>query len=278
MKTFMRLSAIAMMIALAANFGFGQTAPADSKPAAASHEGYEAEVIHVKTLTGDSFNRLATILNVFDAHIRADESLRTIVVYAPKDVVAQMRHVVEELDTPGSEAAIGRNVEMTLTFLLCSTKASATAKTLPVDVEPVAKQLRASTQYKDIQFWDVVPLRLQEGKETTEDMVMPSIDSITGGAGQPTLLTIRIVPDAATRKGQNWSVRFSKMTLNFRIPIATGTFTGSDGKPQTQFSFQSLGLQTAGDFLEGQKTVLGKVSGGENDTAIFAVISLKVLD
>jgi hypothetical protein len=37
-------------------------------------------------------------------------------------------------------------------------------------------------------------------------------------------------------------------------------------------------LNTSGDFMEGQKTVLGKVSGTEVDTAIFVVITFKVLD
>jgi hypothetical protein len=38
-----------------------------------------------------------------------------------------------------------------------------------------------------------------------------------------------------------------------------------------------LGLNTAGDFMEGQKTVLGRVSG-DDENSIFFVISLKVLD
>ena len=39
-----------------------------------------------------------------------------------------------------------------------------------------------------------------------------------------------------------------------------------------------VGLNTAGDFMEGQKTVLGKVSGIDDESAVFVVISLKVLD
>jgi hypothetical protein len=39
-----------------------------------------------------------------------------------------------------------------------------------------------------------------------------------------------------------------------------------------------IDLQTAGDFKEGQKTVLGKISGVDDESAIFVVISLKVLD
>ena len=39
-----------------------------------------------------------------------------------------------------------------------------------------------------------------------------------------------------------------------------------------------VGPNTAGDFMEGQKTVLGKVSGIDDESAVFAVIALKVLD
>jgi hypothetical protein len=42
--------------------------------------------------------------------------------------------------------------------------------------------------------------------------------------------------------------------------------------------FVDFGLTTSGDFMEGQKTVIGKVSGMDEDAAIFVVIALKVLD
>jgi hypothetical protein len=262
----MRLRAAALILALAATLTYGQTPASEAKP----QEALQAEVIHVTTLTGDAFDRLVNMLGVFKASIRADTQLRTIVVYAPKDVVAQMRRIVAELDTPGSDAAIGRNIEMTLTLLRCSQKPSSDTK-LPADMEPVAKQLRAATQYKDIQLWDTIPLRLQEGKDTTETMQLPSP---TGTVNQPTTLSLWFNPEAATLKGNKWSVRFRRASMDFSIPIVTGTF--KDGSAP-QYSFQKVGLNTAGDFLEGQKTVLGKISGGDSDTTIFAVISLKVL-
>ena len=58
------------------------------------------------------------------------------------------------------------------------------------------------------------------------------------------------------------------------MPYATGSF-GSE--TPSQYSFMDLGLDTAGDFMEGQKTVLGRVSG-DDENSIFVVISLKVLD
>jgi hypothetical protein len=149
-----------------------------------------------------------------------------------------------------------------MTLLRCSTKEGSGAK-LPADVEPVAKQLRAATQYKDIEVWDVIPLRLQEGRETTQNMTLPT------GTDHPAILEMRIRPEGASRRNDKWSVRFNTLNLSFRVPVVTG---------KDNFIYQPLGLNTSGDFVEGQKTVLGKVSGLDNDSAIFVVISLKVLE
>src|SRR5580692_1027992 len=104
----MRLS----ILFIAAGLAFAQDKPAEPKADASADtvrkEPWEAEIIPVKTLTGDSFDRLMNLLSVFGAQVRGSATLRTIVVYAPKDVVAQMRRVVEQLDQPGSEAAVGK--------------------------------------------------------------------------------------------------------------------------------------------------------------------------
>jgi hypothetical protein len=223
---------------------------------------YDAVIIPVKTLTGDSFDRLVKLLQVFQVRMQSDDKLRTIVVYAPRDVVDKMRKVVAELDTPGSEAAIGRNIEMTLTFLRASTKASATQSVLPADMEAVAKQLRASTQYKDIELWDTLPLHLQEGRDTTETLRLPG--GVPPAGFGPATGSLMIHPEGVTRKDQGRYVRFTKLSIDFNMPTSTGPMR--------------VGMQTSGDFMEGQKTVLGKVSGADDDTSIFVVISLKVLD
>jgi hypothetical protein len=65
-------------------------------------------------------------------------------------------------------------------------------------------------------------------------------------------------------------VRFARVDLGFRISYLTGAGANT--------SVFDVGLNTSGDFQEGQKTVLGKVSGVEDGDAILAVIGLKVLD
>jgi hypothetical protein len=238
--------------------------------------GFESAIIHVKTLDGDSFSRLVELLRVFSANIKGDEHLRTIVAYGRPDVVAQVRHVVEEMDRPGSEATLGHNMEMTLTFLRCSTKAPATPEVLPADLESLARQLRSVTQYKDVALWEVIPLHLQEGKETTETLGLPRVAQTPGPPSpMPPTVSLWIQPDSVYRKDQTRYVRFRTMRVNIKIPfyvISPGTASGG------QWNYTDVSLNTAGDFAEGQKTVLGKLSGLDDESAIFIVVTLKVLD
>lgn len=271
----MHVLRIVMPVVLAAGALYGQNQPG----LATSTPDYDAVIIPVKTLTGDSFDRLVKLLTVFNAHMQSDDKLRTIVVYAPRDVVDKMRKVVAELDQPGSEAAIGRNIDMTLTFLKCSTKASAQPSALPADMEAVAKQLRSATQYKDVQLWDTLPLHLQEGKETQESLRMPSGAFNAPGFNATGQINVR--PEGVTRKDQGRYVRFSSFRIGFKIPYAVNPPTNladPNVRVNIQYSYMDVGLTTSGDFMEGQKTVLGKVSGVDDETAIFVVISLKVLD
>ena len=263
---------LAIMLAPVLMLGLlrGQDTPA---PAGAQSERLETAIIHVKSLDENSFDRLFRLLKVFDAKMSADNQLRTIVVYGRPNEVAQIRHAIEELDRPGSEATFGRNVEMTLTFLRCSAKAPAMPAALPADLESVAKQLRSATQYKDIALWEVLPLHLQEGKITKETLRLPRVgDSPDLHSPEPPTASISIRPDAVYRKDQTRYVRFDALNVNIKVPYYTGNSNNG------QWNFSNVNLETTGDFAEGQKTVLGKLSGLDDESAIFIVFSLKVLD
>lgn len=255
----MRLS----IILLAAGLVFAQDKPGENVQPLVS------EAIPVKTLTGDSFNRLLGLLSVFqNAQVQGDKDLRTIVVYAPRDVVDQMRRVVEQLDRPGSEAAIGTNIDMTLTLLRCTATPAATPAPLPPDMDSVARQLRNAASCKNVELWDALPLRLQEGKDAHQDLVMPGTQGDLATTWQ-----IDIHPEAVYRKNQARYVRFSKVNLTLREPIETGTF-----QARKQYTYQQVGLRTSGEFVEGQTTVVGKVSSSVDGDSIFALIELRVLN
>lgn len=239
----------------------------------------EAAIIPVKTLSGEAFSRLARMLKVFNVPYEADEQLRTIVVYAPKDIVDQMRKVVEQLDRPGSEAAIGRNIDMSLAFLLCSTRTNSAPSQIPADLEPVAKQLRAATPYKSISVLDVVPLRVQEGKDTEQNSQIAGLSESV--PNQPAMVQLRARPQAIIRRDSDRYVRFDAIRVYFRVPYVTSSFKGGENANaliSTNYQFRDLTLATSGDFKEGQKTVLGKISGVNEDSALFVVVSVKILD
>ena len=159
-----------LILTLTAGLLFAQDKPPEPK-ADPKAEPNEAAVIQVKTLTGESFQRLMNLLAVFNARVKGDSEMRTIVVYAPKEVVAQMKQMVQQLDRPGSQAALGRNIEMTLTLLRCTATPASGAQPLPADIEQVAKQLRLATQCKEAQIWDAIPMRIREGnQESREDL------------------------------------------------------------------------------------------------------------
>ena len=264
----MRLRVLLLNLVLLTAGLFGQ----DTRPQLMGNE--QAAIIPVKTLTGDSFRRLGNMLSVFRVNYTADEKLRTILVYASPPVIEQIRKVVAELDRPESEAAIGRNIEMTLTFLRCGASGPSGASDLPADLESVAKQLRTATQCKSVELWDAIPLRLQEGRQTEQYLRLPG--SIPDAPGALSRGQLRILPEAVTRKDTGRYVRFERLNIGLTIPYVTSRVTGGPGG--AQYQNLEVSLNTAGDFKEGQKTILGKLTGSEDAGAVFVVVSLKVLD
>src|SRR5262249_3190830 len=130
--------------------------------------------------------------------------------------------------------------------------------------------------------WDIIPLHLQEGKDAEQNVRLPA--AVAGMQGMYATGEVRIRAEAVIRKDTGRYVRFDRLAIRFRIPQVTGTFQpgvggqGTNPLLNTQFTYIDVGLNTAGDFKEDQKTVLGKISGIDDESAIFVVIALKVLD
>ena len=227
-------------------------------------DGPQATIIPVKHLTGDAFDRLIRLLSVFNpVKYQGDETLRTIIVYGSPEVTAEMRRVVEALDRPDSRAAIGRNISMTLTFLKCDPGEG--SKPVPTGMESVAKQLRAANLCRNVEVWDAVPLRLQEGKQSESN------SRLSGGGGGANV-QMKVRADSIVVKDSGRYGRFGIFNVGFRVPYAVGP------ENARQYQFMDVGINTAGDFKEGQKSVLGKVTGPEGAGAIFVVVELQVLD
>ncbi|MBI4905692.1 MAG: hypothetical protein HY820_18815 [Acidobacteria bacterium] len=246
-----------LMVALAAVM-----LSAQEKKESAPPVEQEAAVISVKNLNGDALRRLSNMLGVITRSISYDERMKVIMVYGPKSTLEQVRKVVAELDKPASDAS--RNIEMTLTMLRCGGAASGTP--LPADMEAVAKQLRAANLCKDVHFWDMMPMHLQEGKDAQGDVTLPNTNPPV--PGMTATLRVQVKPESVNTRSTGRYVRFDRLQANLNIRISTPGHSTERG----------TGINTAGEFKEGQKTVLGKISGAEGDTAVFVVIAIRVLE
>lgn len=246
--------------------------------------GYEASVIPVKSLSGDSFIALNNLLNtVFkDYRISGNQRLSVILVYAPQTVVEQVRRVVEQLDDPKSSVSLARNVDATLTLLRCSTAARAAATPLPGDLETTAKQIRAMTQYRSVELWDTVPLRLTERNRTEATVVLPR-----GAGQQPIRGSLSVTMEAVRQKPAGRYITLSQVSGTFQESggdknpsqsITTASQVSAMFQESSPDKIPAQSIVTAGDFLEGQKTVIGKMPGADDGEAIFIVVQLKVLD
>ena len=257
---------LALMLSIAA---FGQETKGPDN-------AYESALISIKTLGTDGFTRLVKLLGVYNVRLTSDDQLRTILVYGPKDVVERVKRTAAELDRQGSEAAAGRNIELTLSFLRCSVHApSEGASALPADLEPVARLLRTSTQYKYATLWDVIPMRIQEGRRSDHTAILPAWamgKEAEEQNGTPPVAQLQINPEVVLTRDGTHIVRFNSIKIGLRIPRVTGSTVVK------QVNYIDVNLSTSGDFKESQKTVIGKVSALDSDSAVFAVISLKVVD
>ncbi len=259
----MKIMRLAILLAAGA---MGYAAQEKTAP---NEANFESAVIPVKSLTGDSFKRLVSMLEVFrnSARVSADDRLRIVVVYGPGPTIAQMRKVVAELDKPGSEASVGRNIELEMTFLRCGGGEGQVRGPMTPAMEAVAKQLRAASLCKDVQVWDTMPMQLQEGKQASADTTLPVITP-NEQAARPMVQTV-VQVESVISKPSGRFVRFDKFNVQLRIPYTAKNFPSS-------VQYFSTGLVTSGEFKEGQKTVLGKISGSEPDGPVFVVVSFKL--
>jgi len=83
--------------------------------------------------------------------------------------------------------------------------------------------------------------------------------------------SIRVRPEAVSRKDSGRFVRFEMMNIGLKIPLIVGGRTeGTNAFANTQFQYMDVGLNTAGDFMEGQKSLLGTSALARIDPGLLA--------
>jgi hypothetical protein len=71
-----------------------------------------------------------------------------------------------------------------------------------------------------VQLWDIVPLHLQEGKETQHSFRLPTPGKMPANVSTTSTAQIRIRPEAVTRKDSGRYVRFGILNIGLKNSAA----------------------------------------------------------
>ncbi len=231
---------ISLLLALALVPVFGQQQKAETAPKPAN----AVRVFQLRHGNGDSI--VQTLRNV-DVRVTFDRRLNVLAVSAPPEAMAGIADVVQKLDQP---APPPKNVEITAYILVASNQAM--PDTVPGELEPVIKQLRATFGLQGFRVADAPILRSRENEMT-----------VIGG-------TLVFGP------AENAAYRFE-----FRPSISGPSVIRLER--MNLYSAQASDLRIAADvdISAGQKVVVGKAGykgKGQEDRSIILVLSGRIID
>ncbi len=186
------------------------------------------------------------------AFVVGDNGLKAVVVKGQPADVAMAEQAIKELDVaPAGESA--KDVEVTV-YVLGATNKSQSSSPAPKEIQPVIKQLESIFPYGSYQLLDTVLIRSREGKNAATTGVMKNFP---GPADSPSngYMVAYSVP-ARLSEGPERLIRLD----NFH------------------FSTHGVDIHTDLDVREGQKVVVGNSNVEGGDSALFVVVSAKVLE
>ncbi|HEY3455710.1 MAG TPA: secretin N-terminal domain-containing protein [Bryobacteraceae bacterium] len=200
--------------------------------------------------------------------IRANDALKAIVVRGKAADVATVEQTIRELDSSSTPAA-SRDVEL-MVYLVSGSNAAPTAST-PAEklaaLAPVVKQLRAIFPYSDYQLLSSMLLRSGEGSVTSSTGLLKPFQNGNSGSSYPSTYSITFKDATISQEGGRSSIHLGQFHFRTRPVMTSGT--------QTQG--YEIGIQTDVDLPEGQKVVVGKANIETADSAIFVILSAKLM-
>jgi hypothetical protein len=167
------------------------------------------------------------------------------------------------------EADSIRNIEVVAHILLAGSDLKS-GDAVPLELQPVARNLTGIFGYKDIQLMDTGLHRVRTGSRAESSSQLPGI---VDPNSPPTRYSIRFSANA--RKDEKGNViQLDQFMFSARTPVPAGP----PGASPTQWQFEELGINTTIDVREGQKVVVGKSRIGSTNRAVILVLSAKVVD
>jgi len=237
------------------------------QPQSQSRPRYVQRIFEIKHA---EVQRLADLLTFFQARIKAEPGLRLIAVGTEDQAtMTAIEETIKRYDVargPIVPSTVS-NIETIVHILAASPKGTA-GDAVPADLEPVAKQLRATFGYTDIRVLDSIIVRSRDGEEVGATGNAPGVHP-NAPASRPARYSLSFrTRTSSGDRGRH--VRLENFRFNMSAPIP--------GDREGTWGATEVGFRTDLDVREGQKAVVGKAKVDSSDTALVLVVTARVVE
>lgn len=235
--------------ALSQALTFGQETP---RPSPATDK--VTKVIHVRYARAEA---IRDVVELGGAHCRADNGLKVLVLYGTASEVTDAEQAVKEVDVPAL-SELARNVEITV-YVIGATSKGAPASTPAAEIEPVLRQLKSVFPYGSYQLLASTIIRSREGRSAASSGLLKNFPD----AQTAFLNTYKVNCDLDSRPmtGNDRTIRFNKFSFSTGVP-------NSDDRVSVETNF---------DVQNEQKVVVGNTNIDSGNSALFLVVSAKIV-
>lgn len=231
------------------------------------------KVVKIKYVDPEDLAKaLAPFTQVGHALVVANKGLRTLTLSGNSDVVATMEQIVRQLDVepppkPPLELRYD-NVEITA-YLLVASDSNLTGQKMPVQLEPVLKQMRSTFSYNSYLVLDTIVIRSRVGQSLSADGIV----SLPVEPKRNASYRFYCGSTSLTRDSNGSILHFGSLSLYL---VVGGDLLGPDGKASP--GTQTRGFNTTLDLRIGQMAVVGKTNVEVGNNTLIAVITARIVD
>jgi hypothetical protein len=219
----------------------------------------------LKYLQGDRANRAINFVSGImagRASIHWDPVLRQVVIIGNADHVAHAEELLRKFDVPEVRKPV-KTFEFTI-YLLGAYPDPALTRggPIPADLDSVVKEMRAAFAYKSFALLDAIPVNARSTSGVTEyEGILPSA---AVRSALKYFYKIVIGPPQLLEDGK------TVMTPGFRFTVDIPNHASGAKAGET-------GIQSDLTVREGQRVVLGKIRLDDGDSAVFLVVTVKIV-
>lgn len=200
-------------------------------------------------------SQIARALSLFRANIAVEDTLRTISVRAPKEIMPAIEEAITKLDV-----AVRKTVDLTVYVLVASSRNDGGGKPLPQSLQPVAAELKKVLSYTDFYLADTLVIQGADGRYT-ELRGTVQLPNATGSSDFNFNANVRI--DSSDPKAPVLDLRDMQFVVDALVP--SGQNPGYRGV--------RLSIRTSVQVPSGQQVVVGKATFG--DSALILVMNAR---